>query len=71
MKIKLTQTGEITEVSALYGERLIEQGKALPAGTEPEPDKADKPAANEPPEDSGEPAEGANPEPAKKPGKKR
>ena len=34
MKIKLIETGEIEEVSELWGERLFEQGKAEIIGRE-------------------------------------
>ena len=41
MRIKIINTGEIREVNASYGLRLIEQGKAKAA---PKPAKPAKPA---------------------------
>ena len=37
MKVKLVKTGETTEYNDSYGLRLIEQGKAVPAASEPFP----------------------------------
>ena len=37
MRIKYTHTGEVTTVNDGYGVRLIEQGKAVPAGLDKKP----------------------------------
>lgn len=51
MRIKIINTGEIREVNASYGLRLIEQGKAKAA---PKPAKPAKPARKETAEAAGD-----------------
>ena len=81
MKVKLTENGEIAEVEDSWGERLIEHGKAVPAGEEKKP-KAEVIVADKLPEDqeANESATGAfapsdangpKTQAAKKAGKKR
>lgn len=78
MKVKLIEKGEIAEVSDLYGERLIEQGKAVPALTIPEPkaevtvtDHVPHQDAEETAENGASAEEGAKTAATKKAGKKR
>lgn len=79
MRIRLIESGAVEEVEFSWGERMIEQGKATPAGPEPKPSKAKVTVTDKlPTEKTGEAAEGgapetesAKPETAKKAGKKR
>ena len=72
MIIKIIETGEIVDVDDIWGERLIEQGKAEPAGLESEPAKAEATVADETPDSAEEPAQDdAKADTAKKAGKKR
>ena len=71
MKIQLIATGEIEEVDGLWGERLVEQGKALPVIPKAEkPKKAEVTVTDKVPE-TVKTEEGTKSELAKKAGKKR
>ena len=71
MRIQLIKTGEIEEVDGLWGERLIEQGKALPVTPKAEkPKKAEVTVTDKVPE-TAKAAAAPKAEPAKKAGKKR
>ena len=68
MKVKLLKTGEIAEVEDSWGERLLEQGKAIL----PEPAKANAPKAEVTVKDTvPETVEAPKAEEGKKAGKKR
>ena len=71
MKIKLIETGEIEEVSELWGERLFEQGKAEIIGRESKPAKAEVTVTDKLPEGADDAKDGAKAETVKKAGKKR
>jgi len=72
VKIRLIETGEITEVEDTWGERLIEHGKAVPAVEETrKPAKAEVTVTDKVPDDAKAETE-TKAEPARKnAGKKR
>ena len=71
MIVKLLETGEIQEVENLWGERLIEQGAAVPAPAKPrKPAKAEVSVADKVPAAAETKAEEPKAE-TKKAGKKR
>lgn len=70
MRVKLIENGEVIVVDETYGERLVEQGKAVPAGLMTKPAKAEVSVTDKVPEDA-KAEEGTKTETAKKAGKKR
>ena len=48
MKVKFVKTGKTVTVDDSYGVRLIEQGKAVPAGKESAADAPEEPQEPEP-----------------------
>lgn len=65
MRIRMIVTGEIIEAEDSWGERLIEQGKAVPAAPKPAKPKAETTVTDRVPDSA--PKAGT----AKKAGKKR
>ena len=71
MKIQLIKTGEIEEADNLWAERLIEQGKAVPAAPENEKPAAAEVTVTDRIPETAKAEEAHKAEPAKKNGKKR